>query len=343
MNSISPDRPLRVAVAGAGMISLHHFRAWQAATGVELAAVVDPDEGRGAVRQREFNVPNRYADLDSLLDAEHIDILDIASPRETHGPLVRAALARNIATLCQKPLVPSIDEARQLIRDLGDCSTKLMVNQNFRFRPYYRQISRWIEAGALGEIASCTISCRSSGLIADADGRYFAIDRQPFIRHEPRMLVEEVLIHRIDIARWLCGSLRVVAAKTLHLCPELIGESDATILFETKEHGIPVIVDGTFAAAGAPRLSQDRVEIVGAKGRITLEDQVLRIMGTMQEEIRYDYSTAYQQSFNDTIAHFVECLRDRKPFLTSAEDNLQTLQLVEDVYDVAYRADLKRD
>ena len=45
-----------------------------------------------------------------------------------------------------------------------------------------------------------------------------------------------------------------------------------------------------------------------------------------------DLATEYQGSYNRTIAHFVNALRDVSPFETAPQDNLETLRLVEDCY-----------
>ena len=327
----STKRPLRVAIVGAGMISEHHLRAWQKLDGVELVAVVDPDAGRAAKRASQFGIAARYPSVEALLADARVDALDIASPRETHGPILRLAAQHAIASLCQKPFMPSLAEAEALVRDVGT-RARMMVNQNFRFRPYYQLMSKWIGERRLGEISGCTINTRSSGLLRDADGRYPYIERQPFVRHEKRLMIEEVLIHRIDIARWLCGALDLVAARTLRTCDELAGESEATTFFVTRERGVPVVVDGNFASYGYPALSHDRVEIAGSRARILLENNVLRLHGPEPEEARYEHPIAYQQSFDRTIEHFVECLRSGAPFLTPPEDNLETLRLVEAAY-----------
>jgi len=49
-------------------------------------------------------------------------------------------------------------------------------------------------------------------------------------------------------------------------------------------------------------------------------------------EIAYDLAVEYQGSYNRTTAHFVQSLRDGKPFETAPRDNLETLRLVEDCY-----------
>ena len=61
----------------------------------------------------------------------------------------------------------------------------------------------------------------TSGMLPDADGRRPALERQPFMQHEERLMIAEVLIHHLDVMRFLCGELRVVAARTAHTVPDV--------------------------------------------------------------------------------------------------------------------------
>ena len=329
------DRELRVALAGAGMISAYHLRAWSKVPGVKVVGLVDPDLDRARRRADEFGVHACFPSLNALLDTESIDAVDIASPRETHGPLLRLAASRKLDAICQKPFVSSIDEAAELTLWLQGRS-RVMVNQNFRFRPYFQRAHEWLSEGRLGALTGLTISTRSSGLVRSADGTYPYIERQPFVRTEKRLMIEEVLIHRIDIARWLVGPLSVIGAVARHGCPELAGESEAAILFSTRQHGIPVVVEGNLTAHGLPQTpARDRMELVGERGRILFDGDVLSLHADESEEHVYAHADAYQQAFDAAAAHFVACLRSGTPFLTPPEDNLFTLQLVEDAYRAA--------
>src|SRR6185436_1013226 len=78
--------PLRVALAGAGMISWHHLLAWKKLEpGVRLVAVCDPDTTRARKRAEEFGIPQVFASAEDLFANQDIDVLDVASPRETHA------------------------------------------------------------------------------------------------------------------------------------------------------------------------------------------------------------------------------------------------------------------
>lgn len=327
--------PLRVGLVGAGMISAFHLTAWSRMPGVDVAAIADPDPARAAARAGEFGIPNRYPDLDALLAAEDIDALDIASPRETHAALVRRAAERGIAVLCQKPLAPTLAEAEALVRDVGE-RIRLMVHENWRFRPYYRQIKAWIADGSFGRLGSAAISLRSSGLLLDGNGQYPSLQRQPFFRTERRLLVAETLIHQIDVARWLFGPLGFVGARLLCTTDAVVGETVAAILLET-ESGAPVLIDGNLTCPGFPPSGRDRVEFIGSEASITMADDRLRIQGGRSEEVTYDHAAAYQESFDGAIRHFVQCLRTGAPFETGPADNLETLRLVEAAYGSAHR------
>jgi len=68
-----------------------------------------------------------------------------------------------------------------------------------------------------------------------------------------------------------------------------------------------------------------------------LDENGLDLRGENSEHVAVDYETAYQACFDAAIAHFVDCLLSGAAFETSAEDNLQTLRLVEDAYALAVR------
>jgi predicted dehydrogenase len=323
--------PLRVAIAGAGMISRHHLIGWRAlAPQVEVVAICDPMVDRARARADEFGVPAVYQDRNHMLDEVRPAALDIASPRETHIAWALAAAARGIAVFCQKPMAPSLAEAVALVRDVGR-RVPLVVHENWRFRPWYRTARRWLDSGAVGELHSCNIATVSSGLLADSTGLRPALERQPFMAGERRLMIAEVLIHHLDVARFLCGPLRVVAARAARTLTEVAGETQATILLETEE-GMPVTVAGTMAAPGLPAGTGDRLELIGSRSTVLLESDTLRLLGPAPVEERYDLTVGYQGSFDAAIRHFVEGLTSGCGFETEASDNLETLCLMEHSY-----------
>ena len=123
-------KPLKVALAGAGMISWYHLLGWRnLGERVRVVAVCDPDAAKAAKRAEEFSIPHVYRDADAMFAAEEIDALDVASPRQTHAGWVDAAAARGIDVLCQKPLTPTFAESEALVHRVEGKSL-LMVHES---------------------------------------------------------------------------------------------------------------------------------------------------------------------------------------------------------------------
>ncbi len=325
------SKPLRIGLIGAGMVSRHHLIAW-AAIGdqARVVAVADPSHDNAARRAAEFGISQLYANAEAMLAATELDAVDIAAPRQWHAALVRLAAQRRLPVLCQKPLAPNLQQAIELVAEVKDL-TRLMVHENWRFRGYYRDTASWLREGRIGNVKQAQLTLLTSGVLPGPDGLRPALERQPFMRGEKRMLVAEVLIHHLDTLRMLLGPLRVTAAGLSRSYSEMAGEDGAVIQIKA-ERGAAVTIFASFAAHGFPAAQVDRLEILGDKGSIRLDGPLLTCSGAAPVEQRYDLAAEYQGSYNRTIAHFVQSLLDNTPFETAPEDNLETLRLVEDSY-----------
>ncbi|MGQ9777359.1 MAG: hypothetical protein ACUVQ9_09120 [Thermodesulfobacteriota bacterium] len=58
----------------------------------------------------------------------------------------------------------------------------------------------------------------------------------------------------------------------------------------------------------------------------------MSLIGERSESVHFSFEDAYQASYNNAIAHFVEALRSGQPFETDRLDNLKTLRLVDEAY-----------
>ena len=334
-------RPLRIGLIGAGMVSRHHLLAWATIPDqARVVAVADPSAENGARRAGEFGIGQTYANAEAMLATSELDAVDIAAPREMHAPLVRLAAQKRLPVLCQKPLAPNLQEATELAAEVEGL-TRLMVHENWRFRGYYRDAASWLREGRIGNTKQAQLTLLTSGVLPGPDGLCPALERQPFMRRERRMLVAEVLIHHLDTLRMLFGPLRVTAAQLSRSSDLLVGEDSAVIQLRT-ENGAGVSVFASFAAHGHPAAQVDRLEILGDKGAIKLDGPSLTCSGISADARTYDHLAAeYQGSYNRTIAHFVTSSRDNTPFETAPHDNLETLRLVEDCYRLSGREALR--
>jgi predicted dehydrogenase len=324
-------RKLRIAIAGAGMVTHHHLEAWSRLSGVKVVAIYNRNLDKALNRAKEFGIPKAYSNMVEMLEKEKPDALDIAVAPEAHREFARMAAEHGVAILCQKPMAPTFKEAEAMVAEIGE-KVRFMVHENWRFRPHYRQAAKWIAEGKTGPIREFRLSTRSSGLVTKTEkGIPFALERQPFFAHMPRFIILELLIHHLDTARFLVGEMDVISTQTLRVCPDVIGEDVAHISLKAKTGAIGM-VSGNLSAAGFLPLPQDRLELIGERSSIIFDGDTLRLIREKSESIHFNFEEAYQSSYNNAIAHFVEALRTSQPFETDCLDNLKTLKLVDEAY-----------
>ena len=326
--------PLRIGVLGCGMISDMHFNAWSRCQGAKVVAVCDPALDRAKERAAQFGIASAYESPDQMMAEESLDAVDIITPRETHAAMVRLAAGNGLHALCEKPLCPTYEEAVELVREIGT-TVRVMVNENWRYRAYFRKIAEWLTAGRLGTVTQVRLALwRSSMLPRAEDGRIHSLARQPFLAREERVLIAESLIHEIDVIRALFGEVDVVACSTARTCEAIVGEDTATLLLRTS-YGLPISIDGVMTSAGHDVRAPDRLEIAGTRCSVVLENAVLTLFGAEHETIAYDEAEVRQGCFDASIQHFVDQLRGGGAFWTSAQDQLGGLRVMEDAYRLA--------
>ncbi len=139
---------LRAALVGAGMISLYHLRAWEAASGAEIVAICDIDRGKAEARAREFGIERVYNDPEQLFTDGGFGLVDIAASVDAHDAMTRLAADHGVHVMLQKPMTRTVAEAERLIDYVGD-RVRFMVHENYRFRPHYMKVREWIAEGRL--------------------------------------------------------------------------------------------------------------------------------------------------------------------------------------------------
>ncbi|MCY0097068.1 Gfo/Idh/MocA family protein [Hoeflea ulvae] len=323
---------LRVALVGCGLISLYHLRAWQAA-GAEIIALCDIDMEKAKIRGAEFGVTRLHSDAAEMFAQGGFAVVDIAASVGAHAPVARLAADHGVHIMCQKPLTETVAEAEELIAYVGD-RVRFMVHENYRFRPHYMTVRRWIAEDRIGTVRHAQISCRGSGLCARDGDVPFLIERQPYLSGFRRNLVFETMIHHLDVLRCLCGPLKVVSARLNRLADGLPGEDTAAILLEGKD-GFIATADGCLVAPGYPLLHGDRLEVIGSKGTIVMELNRTYLVGAEDAAEEVDLLGRYQECFDTVMVGFVQGLREETAFETDRLDNLETLRLMESVYQAA--------
>lgn len=331
---------MRVLLVGSGFVSPFHLAGWARAGG-DVVGIVSPDEATARVRAAAFAISEVHADVAPALQALRPDVVDICSPVECHLVHVKLAAAAGAHVICQKPLAPTLAEAIEATECARTAGIRLMVHENFRFRPWFRALKAAIDAGRIGRPFYLRSDLRIAGTVPTARHPVpWSLARQPFFRQLPRFIVLESVIHQIDVARFLLGEPTAVVAMLQRVSPEVAGEDVASLLLRfPNAHAVIERSYATLGDADPPATSED-VRVEGTRGlaRVLRTGEVEIVVETggetAIERLELDRADAYPRSYADTIAHFAAALRSGAPFETGSEDNLRTL----DATFAAYRS-----
>jgi D-apiose dehydrogenase len=260
---------LRVAVAGTGYFSRFHLEAWRRLPEVRLVAAASLDAAGLVDAAARFLVPRQYASVAEMLERERPDLLDIVTPPAAHQALLEAAARRGVHVICQKPFGGDLATARAMVEAADAAGITLVVHENFRFQPWYREIRRLIEADALGELYNATFRLRPG----DGQGPEAYLARQPYFQAMERFLVHETAIHLIDVFRFLMGEMAAVFARLRRLNPVIAGEDAGIVVFDFTS-GAAGLFDGNRLVdfpADDPRLTMGEMRIEGSAASLRLD------------------------------------------------------------------------
>lgn len=325
---------LRVAFAGAGLMSEYHLNGWSQIENVEVVGICDINQDRASQRAREYNIPATFTNFSQMLHETKANAVDIATPVDTHADLVRIAADYGVHACSQKPVTSTVEEAKGLISDVGD-RIRFMVHENFRWRPHYLQMREWMDADCIGPVTHARMTVRSPGLAPSIDNSMPPdLKRQPYLATFKRLLIFELLIHQLDVLRSLLGEFEVKSVELDRINKDLVGE-DVAIIVMRGENDITALIDGSMSAPGYPSRPSDRLELIGVKGTMIFEDGKLFLLGDQKPPLDYDLQVNYQACFTNAIKDFANGLRTGRRFWTDRLDNLKTLQLMESCYNIA--------
>jgi predicted dehydrogenase len=327
---------LRVLGVGAGYFSQFQYLGWRNIDRVDVVGIVNRDQGKARAMAERFGIRDVWGDLDAALDAARPDLVDVITSPETHRDYVTKTMARRIPTVCQKPFGRDFADAVAITESAEAAGVPLVVHENFRWEPWYREARRLIESGTLGRLHSVSFRLRPG----DGQGPRAYLDRQPYFQRMPLFLVKETAIHWIDTFRFLMGEVRAVYARLRRVNPAIAGEDAGYIVFEF-EGGATGLFDGNRLndhVAANPRTTMGEAWLEGSGG-------VLRLDGDARLWWKPHHGPeselAYDRGPDDTFGggacewlqrHVVAHLVDGAPLENAARQYLENLRVQEAVY-----------
>jgi predicted dehydrogenase len=200
---------IRVGMVGCGHIAtVHSFALRQLSDAglvdARVTATFDVDPERAATIARHHRA-KAYPSLEALLDV--VDVVWICTWTAAHLEAVEAAVEREVAVFCEKPLAPSFELAQRIAGSLA--CVPHQVGLVLRHSPVFRAVAEIVASGRHGRPMATVLR----------DDQYFPIQgmyssswRAEHAKAGGGTLLEHS-IHDVDVLRWILGDPVEVAAR----------------------------------------------------------------------------------------------------------------------------------
>ncbi len=356
-------RVFRGALLGTGSVSYHHLVAWRRTPGVEVVALYNRTINKAWRRASQFGIEQAhvYDDYEQLLAHEALDFVDIATAPSAHRAQVEAAAARGLSILCQKPLAPTLGDAQAMLATCERAGVLLSVNENWRWRAWYRALKRLLDEGRIGHGRYVRVAAHHTVTLPRPDGETPDLFRsQAYTQTMPDLILFEWGVHLIDTLRMLLGEVDWVFCRMDRVSPLCTGEDRAFLVMGFGS--VVANIDISWASIHSERLPSmlEDVIIEGDAGTIALvpnqgHGDLITITDLLGTDLRRegvgraggpyrttalpahdgDLAAAYQSSYDAAQGHFIDCLRSGMEPETAAADNLKTLRVMFAAYESA--------
>lgn len=331
---------LRGGLIGCGFFAQNHIHGWSEVEGVDIVAVCDSDAERANFFAKRFGVTRVFDSAEQMLREAKLDFVDIITQPASHRALVELAAAYKTPVICQKPLAPSLEDARAMVAACESAAIPFMVHENFRWQKPLRALKQAMNE--IGEPFFGRVHFRSG---------YDPSVNQPYLAEDPRFILYDVGVHILDVVRYLFGEAVQLTCQTQRVNPLIKGEDVATVLLKMANSATCIAEMSYASKTTFDPFPQTLAHIEGSKGRATLY-QNYRIEIDTGETVRgfgaeiplYNWTTppfeVIQSSVVEIQRHWANCLRSGMEPETSGADNLKTLELVFRCYASAERNEM---
>ncbi len=317
---------LKLLLAGLGVRGRHWAQVILQAPRCQLTAYVDPDPAALLRAKADFGDRLAFPSVSEALHAlDDIDAIVLANPPTGREAIVRAAAARGLPMLIEKPLALSLPAALRLVQVAEAAGVALMVGLNFRYLPVTAALRKLLAEGTVGEAAFARFTYERW-----RDGQRPELNKYPLSMEQP--MLWEQSIHHFDLMRHVYGREPLsVQCQTWNPGWSLYADDSNVSALFAFAGGLRVNYHGTWQGNWAVPSFEWRTEC--SLGIITQREQ----FGALSYALRQDSALTslplppHERWISETralLSAFVDHVLEDKPLACSGRDHLLSLAMV---------------
>ncbi len=318
----------RVGVIGLGGIAqLVHLPILTKMNNVSIEAVSEISKNKLKTVAGKFRVNNKFTDYKEMLSTNDLDAVIIATPTNTHLDITLDCLKAGKHVLLEKPGSRNLDEAKKIKHAAIKNNKLVMVGMNPRFRPDAMLLKSLLNSGELGEIfyLRCGWTKKQSSsekwsLKKSAAGGGVVID---------------LGVPLLDLSLWLMDfpELKSITVQTYkHETKDVEDSAVGLIKFKNS-----AVINFEVSWSFHTEVDSFALTTFGTAGTAHLNP--LRAYRRVDSS-HIDYTPAqtsnvknlYKKSYENELKHFIASIRGNTNVISSIDESLYIMKLLEGFY-----------
>ncbi len=317
-----------------GIIGLTHDHAWGILrevakhSDVEVVGIAEviPELQEQAKKALGRDV-TFYDDYRKLLDQAKPQAVMCFGDNKQHLEVVKAAAARKVHVMMEKPLAPTFAEARQAYQAAKSAGIKLMVNYWIAWSPETQTAYERVQAGDVGKIFKMQVRFGHRGPIEIGVSKYFGEWLNDNVRNGGGAIID-FGCYGADLLRWYLGKPASVSAVTHTIKPQTYKVDDDAVIVANYPGAVGII-----EASWNWPTSTNEVVIYGNKGTLTTDRNLVRFRPAdpNARDVKPVDLKPLPPDGTNPVSFFVNAIRNDRAIegLLSSEFNLDVAEILE--------------
>lgn len=326
----------KIAIVGLGGIAqLAHLPILTKLPNVQVIAVADTNRARLKAVGDRYSLKNLYQDYKEMLDKEEIHGVVIATPTDTHAEIAINCLNAKKDILIEKPIARNYVEAKEIQSAAKKNKKQVMVAMKLRYRPDAMLMRSLVNSCELGDI----FYVRCGWLRKQSSEQKWFLNKS----QSGGGVLIDLGILVLDLALWIMNDtkLKSVSVETFSHTTKEVEDTAIGMIRLGDERVI------SFEVSWGLHSEWDKFHLAafGTKGTAHLNP--LKAYKRLESgHIDYTLPTSanpsnlYKKSFENELKHFVAAVRDNSPVVSSCDDAVMLMKLLEAIYK---SAELKKE
>ncbi len=318
---------LNWGILGAANIARRMVSAINETPNGKVLAIASRDLARARKFAKQYEIPKYYGSYSDLLADEDLQAVYIPLPNHLHKSWVIQAAGYQKHILCEKPFSLTVKDAKAMFKACKENNVLIMEAFMYRFNPAIVKIKELIDQKVIGDLKFIEFSFSHdiSQYIPDRSNYRFS-------KESGGGALLDLGVYGLNLSNFLLDSPPVQVLKSLAIYDPESGVD--TSFFGTLKYEKDVLCNITASF----QFFDKHLIIAGTKGVIEVSNIIsmneipIQVKNTSFEVIKSEVSPACDH-YKEQVFHFNNCVLNNSKPLIKAEETLNMLTIVEELFD----------